>query len=266
MPSGADGCRKTSCWQLLAAELADLARARAPPRATRTVVDARGARRRRARPALPARRATATREFLRMNSNSYLGMGCGREVIAAEEEAARAFGAGPGAVRFISGTYDVARRRSRQRLAALPRPRGGDDLQLRLRHRAVGVFVPLVTDQTALISDELNHNCIINAMRLARPTRQGGLPPQRRRRPRARSCVGCAGRLPAGAGGHRRHLLACAATTRRSPRSWRSRAKHDAASRRTWCVVVDDSHGVGAFGADRPRHRGVHRLRRRSTS
>jgi glycine C-acetyltransferase len=29
--------------------------------------------------------------------------------------------------------------------------------------------VPLVTDRTILISDELNHNCIINAMRLARP-------------------------------------------------------------------------------------------------
>ena len=37
------------------------------------------------------------KEFLRMNSNSYLGMTLRKEVIAAEEEATRKFGAGPGA-------------------------------------------------------------------------------------------------------------------------------------------------------------------------
>ena len=45
------------------------------------------------------------REFIRMNSNSYLGMSLRAPIIEAEEEAARTFGAGPGAVRFISGTY-----------------------------------------------------------------------------------------------------------------------------------------------------------------
>src|SRR5436190_6265540 len=45
--------------------------------------------------------------FLRMSSNSYLGMSMRPEVIAAEEHAARQYGSGPGAVRFISGTYDV---------------------------------------------------------------------------------------------------------------------------------------------------------------
>ena len=45
------------------------------------------------------------RLFVRMNSNSYLGMSLRPEIIAAEEDAARAFGTGPGAVRFISGTY-----------------------------------------------------------------------------------------------------------------------------------------------------------------
>jgi len=43
--------------------------------------------------------------FLKMNGNSYLGLSLNQEVIKAEEEAARKFGAGPGAVRFISGTY-----------------------------------------------------------------------------------------------------------------------------------------------------------------
>ncbi|MDX1494446.1 MAG: hypothetical protein R3253_10330, partial [Longimicrobiales bacterium] len=45
------------------------------------------------------------KEFLRMNSNSYLGMGLRPEVMEAEEKATAEFGAGPGAVRFISGSY-----------------------------------------------------------------------------------------------------------------------------------------------------------------
>src|SRR5688500_11432114 len=45
------------------------------------------------------------KQFIRMNSNSYLGMSLRDRVIAAEEEAVADFGAGPGAVRFISGTY-----------------------------------------------------------------------------------------------------------------------------------------------------------------
>jgi glycine C-acetyltransferase len=40
--------------------------------------------------------------FLRMNSNSYLGMSFHTAVIAAEEKAARAFGTWPGAVRFTA--------------------------------------------------------------------------------------------------------------------------------------------------------------------
>ena len=42
--------------------------------------------------------------FLRLNSNSYLGLSMHPQVIAAEEKAVRIFGTGPGAVRFISGT------------------------------------------------------------------------------------------------------------------------------------------------------------------
>jgi glycine C-acetyltransferase len=33
----------------------------------------------------------------------------------------------------------------------------------------VGILPPLITERTAVISDALNHNCIINAISLARP-------------------------------------------------------------------------------------------------
>src|SRR5690625_6238221 len=46
------------------------------------------------------------REFIRMNSNAYLGLGLRPELIEAEERAVREYGVGPGAVRFISGTYE----------------------------------------------------------------------------------------------------------------------------------------------------------------
>src|SRR5262245_16140786 len=45
------------------------------------------------------------RPFLRMNSNSYLGLALSEVVKDAEEQAARRYGTGPGAVRFISGTW-----------------------------------------------------------------------------------------------------------------------------------------------------------------
>ena len=45
------------------------------------------------------------RQFIRMNANNYLGMSLQPAIIQAEEEAVRAFGTGPGAVRFISGTW-----------------------------------------------------------------------------------------------------------------------------------------------------------------
>ncbi len=45
------------------------------------------------------------RAYIRMNSNSYLGLALHPEVIRAEEATARAMGTGPGAVRFIVGTH-----------------------------------------------------------------------------------------------------------------------------------------------------------------
>jgi glycine C-acetyltransferase len=107
------------------------------------------------------------KEFMRMNSNSYMGMGLHPEVVRAEEEATQRFGAGPGAVRFISGTYD-AHVRLEARLAAF-HAREAAMVFSSAYASVVSTIVPLVTPETVLISDELNHNCIINAMRLARP-------------------------------------------------------------------------------------------------
>ena len=107
------------------------------------------------------------KEFLRMNSNSYLGMGLRPEVMEAEEKATSEFGAGPGAVRFISGSY-AAHVELEEELAAFHGREAGMIFSSAYA-TIVSTITPLVTPDTVLISDELNHNCIINAMRLARP-------------------------------------------------------------------------------------------------
>jgi glycine C-acetyltransferase len=106
-------------------------------------------------------------QFLKMNSNSYLGLSLNKEVIEAEEEAAQKYGVGPGAVRFISGTHqphiDLEKKLAdfHGREAAM--------IFSSAYVTSMGVIFPLTDKETVIISDELNHNCIIQAMRLSRP-------------------------------------------------------------------------------------------------
>ncbi|MCD4727862.1 MAG: aminotransferase class I/II-fold pyridoxal phosphate-dependent enzyme [Pirellulales bacterium] len=107
------------------------------------------------------------KEFLKMNANAYLGMPLRPDIIAAEEEACQKYGAGPGAVRFINGTFkphvelEKSLARFHNREAAM--------IFSSAYATMIGTFPPLITAETALLSDELNHNCIINAIRLSRP-------------------------------------------------------------------------------------------------
>ena len=107
------------------------------------------------------------KEFVKMNSNSYLGLSLHPEVMKAEEEATREFGVGPGAVRFISGTYKH-HIELEKKLAKFHGKESGM-LFSSAYVTSLGVLMPLATDETVYISDELNHNCIIQAMRLSRP-------------------------------------------------------------------------------------------------
>ena len=111
------------------------------------------------------------KEFLKMNANSYLGMSLRKDVIEAEEKAAREFGVGPGAVRFISGTYK-AHTVLEEKLAKFHNREAGMIFSSAYV-TSLSVLFPLITKETVLISDELNHNCIIIAIRLSRPAVKG---------------------------------------------------------------------------------------------
>lgn len=105
--------------------------------------------------------------FIRMNANSYLGLSLRAEVIREEEEASREFGVGPGGVRFICGTYKPHVELENR----LARFHGREAAMIfsSAYVASMGVIVPLTTDETVIISDELNHNCIIQGIRLSRP-------------------------------------------------------------------------------------------------
>ncbi|MGI6076375.1 MAG: aminotransferase class I/II-fold pyridoxal phosphate-dependent enzyme [Pyramidobacter sp.] len=104
------------------------------------------------------------KEFIRMNSNSYLGLSLRDDMIEAEEKGTREFGVGPGAVRFISGTFK-AHRDLEHKLAAF---HGREDAMIFSAAYVTvgGVITSLISKETFVVSDELNHNSIINAIKL----------------------------------------------------------------------------------------------------
>jgi len=110
------------------------------------------------------------KEFLRMNSNSYLGLSLNKEVIQAEEEACRKLGTGPGAVRFISGTY-APHVELEKRLADF-HGREAAMVFSSAYSTVMGVLPQFITEDTLVVSDGLNHNCIINAIRLSKPAKK----------------------------------------------------------------------------------------------
>ena len=182
--------------------------------------------------------------FLRMNANNYLGLSLRAELRAAEEDGVRSFGTGPGAVRFISGTWTPHLELER-RLAAF------HDRQAAMVFSSayaamMGVLPQLISADTAVISDELNHNCIINAMRLGRP--------RERYIYRHLNLVELEARLAHAMPSCRRAIIVTDGIfSMRGDHAPLAEImdlarKYDSGFPENIIVVVDDSHGVGAFG------------------
>ena len=180
-----------------------------------------------------------------MNSNSYLGLSLRDDMIAAEEEGTRRFGVGPGAVRFISGTFQP-HRDLEHRLAAF---HGREDAMIfSAAYMTIGgVITSLISDGTFVISDELNHNSIINAIKLGKPPfravyKHNDLGDLKR----------C---LDEAAGTEARRVLVVtdgifSMRGDHAPLKEIAEAVHSYSDRfaEDAFLIVDDSHGVGAFG------------------
>jgi len=182
--------------------------------------------------------------FLRMNSNDYLGLSKHPKLIEAEEHSVRRFGVGPGAVRFISGTYSLHAELERQ--LALFHGREAAMIYSSAYAAVVSVITSLTTPETVIISDELNHNCIINGMRMARPLEKyiyrhcdlGDL------KARLQACVGKARRVLVISDGifSMRGVYAPLAEISGIVQHYDPHFPENV------LLLVDDSHGVAAFG------------------
>lgn len=186
-------------------------------------------------------------EFLRMNSNSYLSLSHHPALLHAADEAARIFGAGPGAVRFIDGTA-IHHTALEARIAAFvgrPAAKAFNSAYTTV----LGTAIALSGPDTYWIGDALNHNCIIRAMRIA------NIPSDRRAifaHNDPADLARCLEAVPEGVGrvivifdgifsmrGDAAPLQDLLAVT----------AAHDARFRDGVITMMDDSHGIGAYGA-----------------
>jgi len=184
------------------------------------------------------------KEFIRMNSNSYLGMALREDIIEAEEKAAREFGVGPGAVRFINGTYK-AHRDLEKKLANF---HGREDAIIFSAAYAtmIGTLTALISKDTIVISDELNHNCIINAIKLSRPTDKAIYKhlDMKEMEEQIKSAIGRAKRIVLVTDG----IFSMRGDYAPLNEIMDIVKKYDDKFEENIVVIADDSHGVGAFG------------------
>jgi glycine C-acetyltransferase len=109
------------------------------------------------------------KEVINLCANNYLGLSSHPQVIEAAHEALRTHGYGMSSVRFICGTQDI----HKQLEAKLSQFLGTEDtiLYAAAFDANGGLFEPLLSEQDAIISDELNHASIIDGIRLCKAQR-----------------------------------------------------------------------------------------------
>lgn len=192
------------------------------------------------------RLAGAPGEFIRMNSNSYLSLSHHPALIAAADAATGEFGVGPGAVRFIDGTFHHHIELEKRIAAFMGRPAA------KIFNSAytanLGQALAIGSARTFWIGDELNHNSIIRAMRIA------GVPKENRTIYPHNDMDGlsrCLDEVPAGI--ERVVVIFDGIFSMRgdfAPLDEINRrlAPHRERFAQGLVTVIDDSHGIGAYG------------------
>ena len=104
-------------------------------------------------------------EFIRLNSNSYLSLSNHSELAAAADKATHKFGVGPGAVRFIDGTF-IHHDQLEKRVARFVEKPAAKIFNSAYTSNC-GLALTISNNKTHWIGDQLNHNSIIRAMRIS---------------------------------------------------------------------------------------------------
>jgi glycine C-acetyltransferase len=112
---------------------------------------------------------TSGKNVINFCANNYLGLSDNREIIKAAQQGMEQWGYGLSSVRFICGTQDI----HKQLEASVSEFLGTEDTILfsSCFDANGGVFEPLMGDDSAIISDELNHASIIDGVRLCKAKR-----------------------------------------------------------------------------------------------
>jgi glycine C-acetyltransferase len=176
-------------------------------------------------------------EVIVLSSNDYLGLAADPRVVEAGIDGLRRFGAGTASVRFICGTFAPHHDLERA-LADL----SGTEAALTYVScwNANEALVPTLTSpETVILSDELNHASIVDAIRLARPARKAVYPHSDMHALERELAAGDAGRrtLVVTDG-----VFSMEGDVARLPEIVALAHAHGA------LVVVDDSHAVGVMG------------------
>jgi len=177
-------------------------------------------------------------EVIVLSSNNYLGLANRPEVVEAAIEGLRRYGAGTASVRFICGTF-APHHELEEALARFSATEAA--LTYVSCWNANEAVVPSLTDETTVIlSDELNHASIVDAVRLSKPARKVVYGHSNLDELRA----GLASCEP----GQRKLVLtdgvfSMEGDLARLPEILALAREYDAT------VLVDDSHGVGVMGA-----------------
>ncbi|MFB6290484.1 MAG: aminotransferase class I/II-fold pyridoxal phosphate-dependent enzyme [Candidatus Bipolaricaulia bacterium] len=182
--------------------------------------------------------------FLKMNSNSYLGLHLNEEVIRAEEKSSKKFGSGPGAVRFIHGTYQP-HVELEEKLADF-HDKESCVIYSSAYATMTGIIRPLTSDETLILSDELNHNCIINGIRMAKPKGKDIYDhlDMNSLEEKLREAVGAYERVVVITDG----VFSMRGDYPDLPKLVDRARKYDSEFEDGVFTIMDDSHGVGAYG------------------
>ena len=175
-------------------------------------------------------------ELLNLCANNYLGLANHPAVVAAAHEALDRWGYGMASVRFICGTQALHRELEHRLSAFL----GTDDTILfsSCFDANGGLFEALLTEEDAVISDQLNHASIIDGIRLCKAQR-------------LRYANGDMDELEARlveTAGARRRLIATDGVFSMDGYLAKLDEICDLAERHDALVMVDDSHAVGVVG------------------
>jgi glycine C-acetyltransferase len=191
-----------------------------------------------ASPQSPLIRLSDGKEVLNFCANNYLGLADDRRLTDAAKAGVDQWGFGMASVRFICGTQRV----HKELEAALSAFLGTDDsiLYSSCFDANGGLFETLLTEEDAVISDELNHASIVDGIRLCKA---------KRFRYRNNDMADLEARLSeADSAGARFKLIATDGVFSMDGIVANLSAICDLADKHRALVMVDDSHAVGFVG------------------